>query len=163
MISLIVAASTNNVIGNMGQLPWRLPNDFKFFKGTTWGMPVIMGRKTFESLGCALPGRFNVVVTRQKDWTAFGAYVVQNLAAAVEKAREANTKELFIIGGGEIFKEAIGSVATRIYMTRVHAVVEGDAFFPAIDESRWKLVHAQSFEADKRHAYGYTFETWDKI
>src|SRR6478752_598336 len=100
MISLIVAASTNNVIGKNNQLLWNLPNDMKFFKNTTWGMPIIMGRKTYESMDKPLPGRINVVITRQEGWNAEGTVVAKSLDDAVKKAAETNCKEIFVIGGG---------------------------------------------------------------
>ena len=106
-ISLIVAASENNAIGKDNKLLWHLPNDMKFFKNTTWGMPVIMGRKTFESLKKALPGRFNIVITHQKDWKADNAIIAKDLNDALKKAEATNCKEAFVIGGGEIFKQYI--------------------------------------------------------
>jgi dihydrofolate reductase len=109
MISFIVAASTNNAIGKGNQLLWHLPNDMRFFKNTTWGMPMIMGRKTFESVNKKFPGRTNIVITRQKDWEREGVIVVSSLEEALKKAEETNGKEIFIIGGGEIFKESISS------------------------------------------------------
>src|SRR5215467_2746375 len=142
ILSLIVAASTNNAIGKDNRLLWKLPNDMKYFKNTTWAMPIIMGRKTFESLdNQVLPGRFNIVVTRQNDWNS-GNKVVQvarNLEKAIELAKQTDCKESFIIGGGELFKESIG-MANKIYLTRVHVVVDGDAFFPEIDKDTWELL-----------------------
>ena len=161
MVSLIVAASTNNAIGKNNQLLWHLPNDLKFFKNTTWGMPVIMGRKTFEAVNKPLPGRFNFVITRQPDWKAEGAVVATDLEDALKKAAETNCNELFIIGGGEIYKQGI-EIADKIYLTRVHAVLDGDTFFPAIDESKWQLTASQDFAADDKHAFAYSFQTWMK-
>ena len=161
MISLIVAASTNNAIGKNNQLLWSLPNDMKFFKNTTWGMPIIMGRKTYESMDKPLPGRINVVITRQTGWSAEDTVVAKDLDDAIKKAAETNGKEIFIIGGGEIFKLAI-EIADRIYLTRVHATIEGDTFFPAIDENKWQLTSNQDFEADNKHKFAYSFQTWDK-
>ena len=161
MISLVVAAADNNAIGKDNQLLWHLPNDLKFFKNTTWGMPVIMGRKTFESVNKPLPGRFNIVITRQKDWKAEGVIVATDLNDAINKAKETNSKEFFVIGGGEIYKQAI-EIADRIYITRVHAKLEGDTFFPVIDENKWKLVSHQDFSADDKHKYAYSFQTWKK-
>lgn len=160
-ISLIVAASTNNVIGKDNQLLWSLPNDMRFFKNTTWAMPVLMGRKTFESLGKPLPGRLNIVITRQTNWKPEGATVVHSLQEALEAASAADYKEAMVIGGGEIFKEAM-AVADRIYLTRVDAVIDGDAFFPSIDESIWKMVSNRSYTTDAKHKYAYHFQTWDK-
>ena len=161
LISLVVAASTNNVIGKNNQLLWSLPNDMKFFKNTTWAMPVLMGRKTFESLGKPLPGRLNIVITRQKDWKPEGATIVHSLEEAIKAAATADYKEAFIIGGGEIFKEAM-TVADKIYMTRVDAELEGDAFFPVIDKTQWQLISEDSRAADAKHAYSYHFQLWQK-
>jgi dihydrofolate reductase len=163
MISLIVAASTNNVIGKDNQLLWSLPNDMKFFKNTTWAMPVLMGRKTYESLGKPLPGRLNIVITRQKDWKAEGVTIVNSLEAAIKTAEAADYKEAFIIGGGEIFKESMHSIADRIYLTRVDAVLDGDAFFPELDTKQWKMVSEDSRAADAKHAFSYHFQLWERI
>src|SRR5579871_631550 len=162
LISLIVAASENNVIGKDNQLLWRLPNDTKFFKNTTWGMPVIMGRKTFESLnGEPFPGRFNFVITHQKDWKTNNdkAQVASSLAEAIELAKQTDCKEAFIIGGGKVYAESM-SIADKIYMTRVHTVIDGDAFFPAIDEKKWKLESNIDFRIDEKHQYAYSFQVW---
>lgn len=159
--AIIVAASSNNAIGKNNQLLWHLPNDLKFFKNTTWGMPVIMGRKTFEAVNKLLPGRFNIVITRQADWKFDGVIVAADLQDALQKAAETNCKEIFIIGGGEIYKQAM-EMADKIYLTRVHADIEGDTFFPAIDESKWKLSSNQDFAADEKHAFAYSFQTWNK-
>jgi dihydrofolate reductase len=165
LISLIVAASENNVIGKDNQLLWRLPNDMKFFKNTTWGMPVIMGRKTSESLRMdPLPGRFNIVVKGQKDWKPANdkARVAASIPGAIEMAKETDCKETFIIGGGKIFAESM-EIADKIYMTRVHATLSGDTYFPEINESAWKLESDTLFPADEKHQYSYSFQTWIKI
>lgn len=162
IISLIAAASTNNVIGKNNQLPWHLPVDMKYFKNTTWGMPMIMGRKTFESNGYKpLPGRINIIITRQKDLKAEGVVVVNNLKDALFVAKDADVKEVFVIGGGEIFKEVINK-ADRIYMTRVHTIIDGDVFFPEIDKKKWKQVSNRDCFADDKHKYDYSFELWEK-
>ena len=114
MLSHIVAASENNVIGINNNLPWSLPNDFKYFKNKTWGMPVIMGRKSFESLKTALPGRINIVLTNKQDWHPADVYIARHIDEAIEKAREADTKEIFIIGGGEIFRQTM-DIISKIY------------------------------------------------
>jgi dihydrofolate reductase len=160
IISLIVAASTNNVIGKNNQLPWHLPNDLKFFKNTTWGMPLIMGRKTFQSLNKPLPGRINIIITRQQDWHMEGIIVAHSLEEALEKAKATNCKEVFIAGGGEIFNQSI-ALADKIYLTRVHATIEGNVFFPAIDKSKWKLIDNEDFEVDKTHTFAYSFQIWE--
>jgi dihydrofolate reductase len=162
MLSHIVAASENNVIGSNGDMPWHLPNDFKYFKNKTWGMPVIMGRKSYDALKESLPGRINIVVTKRTDFHPQGAFVFNNIEDAITKARESDAKEIFIIGGGEIFKQTIDMVS-RIYLTRVHANVEGDTYYPELDRNKWKLVNAQSFPADDKNNYPYTFEVWERI
>ncbi|HXR82675.1 MAG TPA: dihydrofolate reductase [Hanamia sp.] len=162
MLSHIVAASENNIIGREGNLPWRLPNDFKYFKNKTWSMPVIMGRNTFESLKKDLPGRINIVVTKRTDWHPRNVFIVHNISEAVEKAKECDANEIFIIGGGEIFKQTINNV-DRIYLTRVHTNVQGDTFYPELDSSKWKLVKEEQHTADERNNYPYTFEVWERI
>lgn len=159
MISLIVAASTNNAIGKNNQLPWHLPNDLKFFKNTTWAMPVIMGRKTFEAVNKTLPGRFNIVITRQADWRAEGVIAATDLEDALKKGEETNCNEVFIIGGGEIYKQGF-EIADKIYLTRVHATLDGDTFFPVIDEHNWQLTSNQDFAKDEKHQFAYSFQTW---
>lgn len=159
--SFVVAASENNVIGMNNQLPWSLPNDLKFFKNTTWAMPVIMGRKTFESTGKPLPGRTNIVITHSEEWKADGVIIVHDMEEALQAAADTDAKEAFIIGGGEIFKANISQV-NKIYITRVHAIVEGDAYFPEIDQTEWKLVSNLDFSADDRHKYAYSFQLWKR-
>jgi len=161
-ISLIVAASENNAIGKNNQLLWNLPNDLKFFKNTTWGFPVIMGRKTFEAVNKPLPGRTNIVITSKPAWQADGTIATGNINEAIAKAAETNSKQVFIIGGGEIYKQSM-EIADIIYITRVHVQLEGDTFFPVIDQSKWKLTSNQDFEADEKHAYNYSFQIWKKI
>ncbi|RYF82224.1 MAG: dihydrofolate reductase [Chitinophagaceae bacterium] len=161
MISLIVAASENNAIGKNNQLLWHLPKDLKFFKNCTWGMVVIMGRKTFESVGKPLPGRLNIVVTSNEAWKAEGVQTAASLQDAIQKATFANFKEIFIIGGGEIYRQAL-PIAHKVYLTRVHATIEGDTFFPALDEAAWELTHKDELKADEKHAYDFSFEVWNK-
>ena len=162
LISLVVAASTNNAIGKDGQLLWHLPNDLRFFKNLTWGMTVVMGRKTFESVNKPLPGRVNIVITTQPGWTADNVWVAKNLPGAISLAETTHCKEIFIIGGGEIYKQSM-SIANRIYITRVHASFDADTFFPVIDEKIWKLTDNKDFAADEKHQYAYSFQVWDKI
>jgi dihydrofolate reductase len=164
IISLIAAASTNNVIGKDNKLLWNLPNDMKFFKNTTWGMPVVMGRKTYDALaGQPLPGRFNFVITRNKNWDPHHEKVktADSLPAAIRMAGETDCKETFVIGGGQIYSESM-AIADKIYMTRVHTVVGGDAYFPVIDEKEWKLTSNMDFPADEKHAYAYSFQVWER-
>ncbi len=162
-ISLIVAASQNNAIGKNNMLLWHLPNDLKFFKNTTWAMPIAMGRKTFESLGNKpLNGRLNIVITRQKNWQAEGVVSVNSIEDAIFLAKSHDYKELFIAGGGEIYKECLDK-ANKIYLTRIHAKVEGDTFFPELNEQKWEKTNAQFCKSDLKHLYDYSFETWVKI
>lgn len=162
MISLIVAADENNAIGFHNKMLWHLPNDLKFFKNKTWGMPLVMGRKTLESLGKPLPGRHNVVISSQKDLKIEGATVVHDLDAAITEAKTANVNEIMVIGGGEIYKLAI-KIADTIYITRIHAKLpEADTFFPKIDEDVFLLDNNVDFFKDEKHAYDYSFQTWKK-
>jgi dihydrofolate reductase len=161
ILTLVVAAARNNVIGKDNQLLWRLPNDTRYFKNVTWGMPVVMGRKTFESLGKPLAGRTNIVLTRNRNWKADNVTVVKNLDDAIFVARQMDVKELMVIGGGEIYKMAMPK-AGRIHLTRVEADVEGDASFPEIDPLLWKLVSRTDHAADEKHAYAYSFQVWER-
>lgn len=161
-ISLVVAAASNNAIGKEGTMPWHLPNDMKHFKNITWGMPVVMGRKTFESLGKPLAGRKNIVISRQPGWNAAGTIVVKSIEDALFVASQADVNEVMVIGGGEIYK-ALYTKANRIYLTRVEAEPEADTFFPAIDPEQWYLVNQQNHEADEKNAYNYSFQTWERI
>ena len=161
MLSHIVAASENNIIGVKNGLPWRLPSDFKYFKNKTWGMPVIMGRHTYESMKKDLPGRINIVVTKKTDWHPENVFVTNTIDEAIVKAKESEAKEIFIIGGGEIFRQTINNVG-RIYLTRVHTTVEGDTSYPELDISKWKKIKEDSFPADEKNNYPYTFEVWEK-
>ncbi len=161
IVSIIVAASENNVIGRDNQLLWHLPEDMKFFKNTTWGMPVIMGRKTYESMGKALPGRINIVVTRQQAWAAENVFVAAGIPEALKIASATNCKECFIIGGGEIYRQVFDK-ANRIYLTRVHAVVEGDTYFPGITDDNWELISAEDRAADEKNVFGFSFQKWQR-
>lgn len=157
----MVAASENNIIGANNDIPWKLSTDFKYFKNKTWGMPVIMGRKSFDAMKTALPGRINIVITRRTDWHPEDVFISHTINDAIKKAKESEAKEIFIIGGGKIFKETI-DIVDRIYLTRVHAKVEGDTYYPEIDKSVWKLVSSESHPADAKNNYPYTFEVWEK-
>ena len=141
-VAMIVAVGENGVIGSDGAIPWRLPTDFAHFKRTTLGKPLIMGRKTFESIGKALPGRTNIVVTRQHGYQPEGVVVVDSLAAALERAQEIaaadGAGEVMIGGGGEIYSEAM-PVAERLYVTHVSSSPAGDARFPTIDPKQWEV------------------------
>lgn len=162
ILSSIVAASLNNGIGKGNQLPWHLPADLKFFKATTMGCPVIMGRKTFQSIGRALPGRKNVVITRDKDFNAdkaFDIMVVGSLDEALVKM-SAET-EVFIIGGGEIFKQSMDLV-DNIYLTVVNVRLEADVYFPEIDLSQFHLVWEEAHDADEKNEFAYTFKKYER-
>lgn len=162
ILSIIVGASENNAIGLNNQLLWRLPNDLKFFKQTTWAMPVIMGRKTFESLaGKPLNGRLNIVISRQADWYSEGVQKAASLDEAIAIAAAHHYKESFIIGGGELYAASL-PLAHTIYLTRVETVIDGDTFFPAINEGQWKMVMEDAHPADDKHAYPYRFQKWIK-
>jgi dihydrofolate reductase len=162
IISFVVAAANNNVIGKDNQLVWSLPNDMKFFKNVTWGMPVVMGRKTYESLGKPLPGRKNIILTRQANWHVEGTVGVKSIDDAIFLVKEMDVKEMMVIGGGEIFRMLFDK-AKRIYLTRVDAEPEGDAFFPAINSNEWKLMSKKDHEADEKHKYNYSFQVWERI
>lgn len=161
-INLIVAASTNNAIGKNNDLLWHLPNDMQFFKQATWGMPVIMGRKTFESLkGKPLNGRLNIVLTQQKNFEAKGVVIVQNLDDALFVAKEHSYNQVYIIGGGELYKQTIKK-ANTILLTRVHTKMDGDVFFPEFDTNDFSLTSNFDYKADEKHAFDYSFEKWEK-
>lgn len=160
LITIIAAASENNVIGKDNKLIWHLSDDLKHFKELTKGHHVIMGRKTFESMPKALPNRTNVIITRNRNYTADNAIVVQSLDDALKISSK--DSQPFIIGGGEIYKMAM-SIADRIELTRVHADFEGDAFFPEIELSEWKEVKIDKRKKDENHNYDFTFIRYDKI
>ena len=161
LISFVVAADEGNVIGQANQLPWHLPNDLKFFKNTTWGMPILMGRKTFDSIGKPLPGRKNIVITRSMSWGHEGVSVVHSMEEALSLARKDDVKEIFVIGGAEIFKSAYAK-AGRIYLTRVHHRFEGDVFLPQVNEQEWRKIKATAASKDEKNAYAHTFEVWER-
>jgi dihydrofolate reductase len=161
ILSMLVAASENNVIGKDNKLPWHLPNDLKYFKNLTWGMPVLMGRKTFDSIGKPLPGRKSIVITRNNDWQHDGVEVVHSIEEAIKKAESFGVKEIFVIGGAEIFKTSLPD-ANRIYLTRIHQQVEGDVYFPEISAEQWQLTSARFCEADEKNPYNHTYQVWER-
>ncbi|MBC7850858.1 MAG: dihydrofolate reductase [Chitinophagaceae bacterium] len=161
LLSAVVAASQNNVIGKNNQLLWKLPNDMKFFKNTTWAMPVIMGRKTFESLGKPLTGRTNIVITRQQEKLIDGAHVVSSFDEAIVAAKASDAKEAYVIGGGEIYKQSM-NLLHRVYLTRVETVIDGDTYFPQLELSEWELLSELKFTEDSKHAYPYAFQIWER-
>lgn len=161
ILSLLVAADENNVIGKDNKLPWHLPNDLKYFKNQTWGMPILMGRKTFESIGKPLPGRKSIVITRSKDWNHDGVEVVHSVDEAIEKAKQLGAKEIFVIGGAEIFQTAFPQ-ANRIYLTRIHHQFDGDAYFPELSPNDWDLMQSRLCSADQKNLYAHTFQVWER-
>ena len=160
-ISLIAAKSENNVIGVDGKLPWHLPADLKHFKELTTGMPVIAGRKTFESilemLGRPLPNRRSLVVTRNAEYAPEGAEVFHSL----ERAIAAAGGTAFVIGGAEIYRQAL-PLADTLYLPNVHTHVDGDAYFPDIDEREWRVTASETHERDEKNGYDYTFLTYER-
>jgi len=159
MISIIVAASANNVIGVQGELPWRLSDDLKRFKQLTMGKPIVMGRLTSESIGHALPGRQNIVLTRQTEFAADGCDIVASPADALAVA--ANAEEVMIIGGSQIY-ELFLPKATRLYITRVHAEIDGDVYFPEIDGNAWRLVKTEPHDADEANEFAFDFMLYER-
>jgi dihydrofolate reductase len=162
ILSLLVAAGENNVIGKNNALPWHLPNDLKYFKNQTWGMPVLMGRKTFESIGKPLPGRKSIVITRNQDWKYDNVDVVHSLEEAIKKAEGYGAREIFVIGGAEIFNAAF-PVADRLYLTRVHQEFEGDVFLEGWQQSKWNKVKDRHCAADEKNAYAHSFQVWERV
>ena len=160
MISIIVAAAQNGAIGSDNRLPWHLPDDLKRFKALSLGKPIVMGRRTFDSIGRPLPGRTNIVVSRQAGLAIEGALVVQSLDAALAAA--GSVTEIVVIGGAEIFRQALPRADT-IHMTRVHARVAGDVFFPELDAEQWREANVEHHAADERHQYAFSFVTLQRI
>ncbi|KTC17049.1 diacylglycerol kinase [Pseudomonas marginalis ICMP 9505] len=163
-LSLIAALGENRVIGVDNSMPWHLPGDFKYFKATTLGKPIIMGRKTWDSLGRPLPGRLNLVVSRQTDLALEGAEVFPSLDAAVERAEAwalaQGANELMLIGGAQLYAQGLAQ-ADRLYLTRVALSPEGDAWFPQFDAQQWKRVSNVENPAEGEQP-AYNFEVWEK-
>ena len=165
-LSLIAAHAENRVIGIDNSMPWHLLGDFKYFKATTLGKPIIMGRKTWDSLGRPLPGRLNIVVSRQPGLQLQGAEVFgsleQALVRAEQWAREKGVDELMLIGGAQLYGQALEKgLVSRMYLTRVELAPEGDAWFPAFDEGQWKLASSEAQKEEGKPAYH--FEVWNKV
>lgn len=161
-ISLIVAADENNVIGGDNQLLWHIPEDLKFFKAKTLGKPIIMGRKTYESIGRPLPGRTNIVITRNPEWNASGVTTAPSLESALKTAQTLTPDEICIIGGGTIYEQAL-QFATSVYLTRVHNVYNGDTRFPELNANEWQLIHEQQGNDCEAAGINYTFLEYKKI
>jgi dihydrofolate reductase len=157
-ITLIVAVADTGVIGRNNTLPWHLPEDLKRFKQLTMGKPIVMGRKTFESIGKPLPGRQNIVLTREPNYRRDGITVVHDAAAVLQAAGGA--REIMIIGGSDLFRLFLPH-ASRIHLTRVHGDIEGDVMWPALDDT-WSVTERETYAADERHAHAMTFEVWEK-
>ncbi len=164
-IALVVAVAENGVIGSGGGLAWKISDDLKWFKKITLGKPIVMGRKTFDSIGKALPGRANIVVTRSRTFAAEGVTAVASLdaalAAAEAAAKGAGAEEICVIGGGEIYRQTLPR-AGRIYLTRVEARVEGDTFFPPIDPAQWRDTAAGGCERSEKNQYSCRFFILDR-
>ena len=161
-VSLIVAVSANGVIGRDGGLPWYLPADLKHFKQTTMGHHLIIGRRTWEEVGKPLPGRTMVVVTRSRRFAPDGVRVVQSVEEALELA--AADDEPFIGGGAQIYRIALArDLVDRIYLTRIHADVEGDTHFPEIDLDEWELISEEHHEADEKNEFAYSFLVYERV
>jgi dihydrofolate reductase len=161
-LSIIAALSTNNVIGRDNGVPWRQSTDMKRYKALTMGHHLITGRKTFESVGRPLPGRITVVVTRHRDYQPEGVIVVGSLEEAFRVAEQGGDEEAFINGGAQIYEQSMHR-ADRMYLTRVHAEIEGDAFFPEFDDvSEWQLVDSEHFDADEKNEFPFSFLTYER-
>ncbi len=159
-LSLVVAMDQNRVIGINGGLPWHLSSDLKYFRDITMGKPIIMGRKTYESIGRPLPGRRNIVVTRNTDFEAPGCDVVTSLETALELVKD--VPEVMMVGGASLYIDTL-PLADHIYMTEVHAEVEGDTWFPEIDLDEWHEVSRLRFSADEKNEYDYSFVVYERI
>ena len=160
MLSIIVAVADNGVIGSGNQLPWRLPDDLKRFKALSLGKPIVMGRKTFDSIGRPLPGRLNVVISRQPGLEIPGCTVVTSIGEAIAAAHPA--PEIVIVGGADIYRQVLPQVQV-IHLTRVHAHIEGDVMFPKLQEHEWREVAKEYHPADERHAHAFTFSTLERV
>jgi dihydrofolate reductase len=160
-ISIIVATSKNNVIGIKNQLPWHLPADLKYFKSLTNGHSIIMGRKTYDSIGRPLPNRENIIITRDESFSSTELVVTHSIEEAIQHCH--GQEEVFIIGGDTIYKQTL-SIATKLYITRVDTLIEeGDAFFPEINVAEWKKVSDEHFEKDEKNKFHYSFEVYERI
>jgi dihydrofolate reductase len=158
-LSVMVAMAQNRVIGHQGKIPWHLPNELQLFKRTTLGHPILMGRKTWESIGRPLPGRTSILITRQAHYVAPGALVTHSLEEALNKTDP--QFERFVIGGGELYREAL-PLADRLYLTTVNAEPEGDTFLPSWPLEAWKKIKEECFSPDERHPYAYRFEVYER-
>jgi dihydrofolate reductase len=156
-IAAVVAMSENRVIGRQNKLPWHLPADLHHFKTITMGKPILMGRKTYESIGRPLPGRRNIIITRDPAFQAPGCVIVNSIESAVTAAVDCDM-EIFIIGGALLYEQFLPRIQ-RIYMTVIHAEIEGDAFFPELNEQEWQETERTSYSADEKNNFAYSFVT----
>lgn len=161
MISMIAAMAHDRVIGLDNQMPWHLPADLAHFKRVTLGKPVLMGRKTFESIGRPLPGRRNLVISRNPDYRADGVEVIDSVDAALALLAGNDVAELMVIGGGHLYGQLLPR-ADRLYLTRIDLAVEGDTRFPAFDEGDWSCIKRESHQPDEKNPHPYRFETWQR-
>ncbi|EPU1980241.1 type 3 dihydrofolate reductase [Escherichia coli] len=159
-ISMIAAMAHDRVIGLDNQMPWHMPADLAHFKRVTLGKPVLMGRKTFESIGRPLPGRRNLVISRNPAYQAEGVEVIDSVEAALALLGE-GVDELMVIGGGHLYGQLLPR-ADRLYLTRIDLVVAGDTRFPAFDDEQWRLVESEAHPADEKNPHPYRFETWQR-
>lgn len=157
-MEIVVAMTSNHVIGQNGDMPWHLPADLVHFKELTSGHAIIMGRRTWESICKPLPNRLNIVVTRQKDYAAEDVTVVHSLEDGIVAA---GTQRIFLVGGGEMYKEAL-PIASKMHITRIDALIDGDTKFPEIDESIWQCKSRVNRSADEKNPYDLVFETWER-
>ncbi|WP_421317516.1 type 3 dihydrofolate reductase [Aeromonas veronii] len=160
-ISMIAAMAHDRVVGKDNQMPWHLPADLAHFKRVTLGKPVLMGRKTFESIGRPLPGRRNLVISRNPDYQAEGIEVVGSVEAALALLAGSSVEELMVIGGGHLYAEMLPS-ADCLYLTRIDLAVEGDTRFPAFDDGQWQRIECESHPADEKNPHPYSFEIWQR-
>ncbi len=161
IISLVAAATENNVIGLKNDLPWDLPNDMKFFVQTTKGHHILSGRKNYSATGKLLPNRTNIIISRSENLKIEGAFVFSSIEEGIAFAKERGETELMIIGGGEIYRQTI-KYADKIYLTRIHTELEGDTYFPKVDENTWQLIEEKHQPADDKHQYSFTFLTYTR-
>ena len=162
ILSAIVAMAENRVIGKDNQLPWHLPADLKHFKSITTGHPILMGRKTHESIGRPLPNRVNIILTRNPDYQAAGCTVVTSIETALQHAEQHHASVLFVIGGAEIYRQLLPAIQ-RIYLTIVHHAIEGDAHFPELNPHEWKEVSREKHAADEANPFAYSFVVFERM
>lgn len=162
VISAIVAMAENRVIGKDNKMPWHLPADLKHFKGTTSGHPVLMGRKTYESIGKPLPDRTNIIMTRDTQYSAPDCVILNSIETALSMANELDMDEIFVIGGAEIYRQLLPQIQ-RVYLTIVHHSFDGDAFFPELNADEWHEVSRERHAADEKNKFDYSFVVMERV